>query len=289
MKTEISCVLCEDTGWKPIEENGARRVVRCDCWFSKIAQQRSVEARIPPRYRDCTLDNFRTDTDSLVQALQKCRAFVQAFPATSGRGLLFIGAPGVGKTHLAAATLREVIRKTGAAGLFYDVRELLRIIRDTYNPVVRTTELQVIGPVMDAPVLVLDDLGAEKLSEWVDETMTLIITTRYNRRRVTIFTTNYLDADPDDRSHAEVLIERIGPRIHSRLHEMCDFVEMRALDYRKVGDDATPEALDRLEKHGRSISDGGLPSRAKTARAQLRQPVRDGRADLKWPGGRAGS
>jgi DNA replication protein DnaC len=288
MKKAISCPLCDDTGWKPIEESNVRQVVRCDCWYDQIAEQRLHEARIPPRYKNCTLDNFRTDTDSLIQAVQKCREFVAAFPVVE-KGLLFLGAPGVGKTHLATATLREIIKRTNAAGLFFDVRELLRVIRDTYNPVVRTTEFEVIRPVVDAQLLVLDDLGAEKTSEWVDETMTLIISSRYNQRRPTIFTTNYLDRQPDERSPAEVLIERVGFRIHSRLHEMCTFVDMKALDYRRVGDEATPEALDRLEKHGRSISDSGLPSRAKAARAQLRQPVRDTRADLKWPGGRAGS
>lgn len=299
----MSCPLCDDTGWKPIDENGpstgsgsppagsrggVRRVVRCDCWRAQTTEQRLAESRIPPRYKTCDLDNFRTDTDSLIQAVQKSRAFVSAFPVVD-RALLFIGVPGVGKTHLAAAVLKEVIRRTGARGLFFDVRELLRRIRDTYNPVVRATESEVIRPVVEAQLLVLDDLGAEKTSEWVDETMNLIVNTRYNHRRPTIFTTNYLEGEPDDKSTAEVLVERVGFRIHSRLHEMCEFVEMKALDYRKVGDDATPEALDRLEKHGRSVASGGLPTRGKPARAQLRQPARDGKADLKWPGGRAGS
>ena len=291
----MSCLLCDDTGWKPIEEldpstsSGTRRVVRCDCWRDRVRTRSLAGARIPPRYRKCDLDNFRTDKDSVIQAVQKCRAFIDAFPVVD-KGLLFVGIPGVGKTHLATAILKEVIRRTGAHGLFYDVRELLRVIRDTYNPVVRSTELDVIKPVLDAELLVLDDLGAEKTSEWVEETMNLIVNTRYNQRRPTIFTTNYPDGEIDLKSPDAVLVERVGQRIYSRLHEMCIFVHIDTLDYRRAGDDATPETLDRLEKHGQRSAKNGLPPKAKAARAQLREPAaRDGKADLKWPGGRAGS
>ena len=121
------------------------------------------------------------------------------------------------------AVLRQVIVEKGARGLFYDVRDLLRIIRSTYNPVVRTAEMDILRPVMDAELLVLDDLGAEKPSEWVEETMNLIVNTRYNERRPTIFTTNYEDL-PDD-AELDSLKVRVGFRMHSRLHEMCEFLE----------------------------------------------------------------
>jgi DNA replication protein DnaC len=89
------------------------------------------------------------------------------------------------------AVLKQVIRERGARGLFYDVRELLKVIRSTYDPIVRTTETEILRPVMVADLLVLDDLGAEKTSEWVGETLNLIVNTRYNERRLTIFTSNY--------------------------------------------------------------------------------------------------
>jgi len=286
----MPCVHCDDTGWKPVEpaenDNGIRRVTRCECWRENLVAKRLADARIEPRYRACTLDNFRVDTDSHVEAVRKCRLFIDRFPVVD-RGLLFMGIPGAGKTHLANAILKEVIARTGATGLFVDTRALLREIRDTYNPVVKATELDVIRPVMEAQLLVIDDLGSEKMSEWVDETMTLIVSTRYNRKLATIITTNYMDREIDEKSLAETLIERVGPRIHSRLYEMCEFVELQVLDYRKLGDDATPEQLHRLEKHAQAMTKDGIPSRGKAARAQLRRPT--GQLDLKWPGGRAGS
>ncbi len=287
MNPAVPCPICEDTGWKPVTDaSGVRRVVRCDCWRENVVAARLAAARIEPRYRKCSLDTFRIDSDSQVEAVRKCRSFIERFPNVE-RGLLFMGLPGSGKTHLATAVLKEVIARTGATGLFADVRDLLRKIRDTYNPVVKSTELDVIRPVMDAQILVLDDIGAEKITEWVDETMTLIVTTRYNRNLPTIFTTNHLDKEFDPHSLADSLMERVGARIHSRLHEMCDFIELQVLDYRKLGDDATPEQLHRLEKHAQSMSQTGIPSRSKAAKAHLKRHGEQ--LDLKWPGGRAGS
>ena len=191
----------------------------------------------------------------------------------------------MGKTHLAVAILKQAIQTTGARGLFYDIRDLLRVIRSTYDPAIRTTELDVLRPVMRADLLVLDDLGAEKTSEWVEETMNLIVNTRYNERRATIFTSNYMDI-PDD-TDPNSLLFRIGVRMRSRLHEMCEFIQLDGADYRELPANGGVDDLVTLWKMRRKT----LPSRAgRTARAQLREPaVRDGRADLKWPGGRAGS
>ena len=280
----MSCPLCDDTGWKPVDENGIRRVVRCDCWRENVGRQHLSDANIPKRYQHCTLANFAAYNESLEKAVAEARRLAEAFPVVS-RGLFLEGQPGVGKTHLAVAVLKQVIQSSGARGLFYDTRDLLRVIRSTYDPSIRTTELEILRPVMKADLLVLDDLGAEKTSEWVEETMNLIVNTRYNERRLTIFTSNYLDI-PDD-TDPNSLLFRIGFRMRSRLHEMCEFIEMDGADYRELPVNGGVDDLMTLWKMRRKT----LPSRAgRTARAQLREPaVRDGRADLKWPGGRAGS
>lgn len=290
----MSCPLCDDTGWKPEGDgigpapgSAPRRVVRCDCWRENIGRQRLSGANIPKRYQHCTLANFTAYNESLERAVEASSKFAHAFPVVD-HGLFFEGEPGVGKTHLAVAVLSQVVRTTAARGLFCDVRELLKLIRSTYNAAIRTTELEVLAPVMNAELLVLDDLGAEKTSEWVEETMNLIVNTRYNEKRATIFTTNFPDI-PDD-TEPNSLLFRIGHRMRSRLHEMCDFRVLDAGDYRQLPDSGGVDDLMTLWAQRKEAvrKRGGLPvprGGGRQARAQLR----DGRGDLKWPGGRAGS
>lgn len=279
------CSLCDDTGWKPVEVNGTHRVVRCDCWRERTIGDRLSRALIPTRYKNCTLESLRHYNESLRQGVVKARRFIDDYPAVD-RGLLLLGLAGVGKTHIAVGTLKEIVRKTGATAIFYDTRDLLRTIRGTYDPVARTSEVSILRPVMDAELLVLDDLGAERPTDWVEETMNLIVNTRYNERRATIFTSNYLDIP--DIEDPNSLLSRIGFRMRSRLHEMCSIVEIDAADYRDTNKplNATDEDLITLWK----LRPKSLPGRThRQAKAQLREPVRDGKADLKWPGGRAGS
>ena len=145
-------------------------------------------------------------------------------------GLIFIGPCGVGKTHLATAIVRALSLQKGVRCLFTDFRDLLKQIQDSYNPVSQTSELKVLAPVYEADVLVLDELGASKPTDWVRDTMTQIINTRYNDKKLTIFTTNYLDepVNPQD----ENLTDRLGVRLRSRLYEMCKPVLVKGEDFR---------------------------------------------------------
>ncbi len=258
-------------------------MVRCDCWYAALASKRLEEARVPPLYKRCDLENFRDYNDTLVRAVSRARAFCEAFPVAD-KGLLFLGKPGIGKTHLAVATLKRVIRQSNARGLFYTAPELLALIKSTYNPATRSSESDVIRPVVDAQLLVLDDLGSERPTDWVEETMNLIVNTRYNHRRPTIFTSNYPVETPSG-SVAEELKERVGFRLFSRLHEMCEFLPLEGVDYRELGPDASPDDIATLSQRGSRTHVDPSPRSKSMAKARLK----GGSFDVGWTGGKAGS
>jgi DNA replication protein DnaC len=222
------CALCGDTGWEFVDGKGVRP---CDCKRAGRPDVLEANARIPRRFAHCTLDNFEPLVPSLGRALMNTRRFVEEYPLVDV-GLLHLGRCGVGKTHLAVAALKELIKK-GIPGVFYDFRDLLKEIQDSYNPNTHTSELKILAPIFEAEVLVLDELGSSKPTEWVQETITHIINKRYNDRKITLFTSNYLDI-PIGSAYDESLTERVGVRLRSRLHEMCRLVLMEGDDYRET-------------------------------------------------------
>jgi DNA replication protein DnaC len=219
------CQTCGGSGWELVPSKGVRE---CDCVRTRRIETALVNSRIPERFVNSSFENYEVTTPSLARAVAATRRFIEDAPATE-LGLLYLGTCGMGKTHLSCAALTALIRK-GLSGFFYDFRDLLKAIQDTYNPNTRASELQVLTPILKADVLVLDELGAAKPTEWVQETVTHIVNTRYNEKRLTIFTSNYPDAVSS--TYDETLTERVGVRLRSRLHEMCRLIPMEGEDYR---------------------------------------------------------
>lgn len=240
---QLTCPLCSGTGWKSVEVPGkAPRVARCDCRINTRVERLLRAANIPTRYQHCTLSDFDIGFQGAHRSLAAARLaagrFVEEYPIEK-TGLLLIGTIGVGKTHLAVGIMQELLRSKGVPCLFCDYRELLKQIQNSYNPSVQTTEMEILRPVFDAEVLVLDELGAVKPSEWVWDTVSLILNSRYNEKRTTIITTNFSDqpagqvSGPRAAAREETLGDRIGERMRSRLHEMCRVVQMDGLDFRQ--------------------------------------------------------
>ncbi|HEX7773996.1 MAG TPA: ATP-binding protein [Pyrinomonadaceae bacterium] len=229
-KTENTgvCEECFGTGTKLDPVKGA---IPCPCRRPDRFKKLLAAARIPPRYAKCSFNTFKSAPGtSQDNALLLAQNLVNDFPVD--RGLLFMGPAGVGKTHLAVAIIRGLIDK-GFPGIFCEFGSLLKEIQDSYNPISKSSELKVLAPIYQTDVLVLDELGATIPTDWVRDTMYQIINKRYNDQKLTIFTTNYSDARSSDKE--QVLEDRIGTRLRSRLYEMCKKVVMDGGDYRRVG------------------------------------------------------
>ena len=241
--SDAPCPQCEGSGWLLEAGPGGPRARRCACFFERRAETLWRRAGVPDRYQNCIFDNYEDhDRDGHTQrdALKIARQFVKNYPVQDV-GLLFIGPCGVGKTHLAVAILQELVRTKKASCRFYDFRELIRDIQSTFTPDSPLTESDVLEPVFNSSVLVLDELGAKRTSAWVEETVFYIINSRYNNKKLTIFTSNYPDLkdEEDTRStyfkkDGETLVDRIGVRLRSRVYEMCKVVEVAGPDYRKL-------------------------------------------------------
>lgn len=221
------CPICLDSGMEIVAGKGARP---CSCRNQSQHSTHLGKVRVPRRYFGCHFNSYKPDDPSQVKALRFATQFTMEYPAVD-RGLLITGTVGVGKTHLAVSILKGLTER-GFTCLFYEFGSLLKEIQDSYNSNTKSSELGVLSPVFNSDVLVLDELGASKPTDWVRDTMAHIINTRYNDKKVTIFTTNYPDERRNERE--ETLEDRIGARLRSRIYEMCKTVTIKGEDFRRT-------------------------------------------------------
>ncbi len=242
------CVKCNGTGWKIVEREDVSGAERCNCVSGTRVERLEQNANIPPLYENASFDNFVLPRDNpiahreLMQVLLDVKGFAREFPAAKKPGLMLVGEPGTGKTHLAVATLRLLLAR-GHEGLFFDYQNLLDRIRSGFNSGSGIIDKEAYRVALDSDLLLLDDLGAHRVTEWVEDTVTAIITHRCNHCKATIVTTNLRDQDsgetawktPDGNriDYKITLTDRIGERARSRLFEMCRVVKMPLIeDYR---------------------------------------------------------
>jgi DNA replication protein DnaC len=235
------CRECNGTGWKIVEREEVSGAVRCECVAADRAERLESGAGIPPLYTKASFENFLLSRDNpigyreLTEVWLAVRGYARDFPDTRKPGLLLMGEPGTGKTHLAVAAFRTIMSK-GFEGLFFDYQTLLSRIRSGYDPSSNSSDRETYRVALDAEVLLLDDLGAHRVTDWVEDTVTSIITSRCNQKKPLIATTNLIDPEAGDARYERAaggkidyrttLTDRIGPRARSRLFEMCRVIKM---------------------------------------------------------------
>ena len=213
---------CDGSGFIFDEETNTAYDCRCRPQRIALAKARSLSAVIPRRYRDVAFDRPPvTDIDpGIVRATRK---FVDEIDAKldAGRGLWFMGPVGTGKTTLAMLVSKAALR-TGRSVAIYSLPRLLNEIRDTHRA--ERSHVDLLDRLIAVDLLHIDDVGAERTTDWVLEELYSIVNGRYEDQRSVVITTNIFDRDR--------LCEQITERTVSRLTEMCDELPVAGHDRR---------------------------------------------------------
>lgn len=203
--------------WKEKEAADKLRMAR------DRAQRLLKESNLGERFQSRTFDTFKV-TPQNKEAHRDAKAFVENFrkPETKGRGMILAGDVGTGKTHLTAAIVNDLVGN-GVDCIFGNITSLLGRLKNSYTGE-GDNESEIMNKYCNCALLVIDDLGKEKTTEWVQEKLYAIINHRYEHYKKTIITTN---------DNFRTLEGKLGEAVVSRLIEMCDGYKLEGSDYRK--------------------------------------------------------
>ena len=220
----------------------------CSCQFERQQAARLNRLKVPAKFAQATLDSYIAGPQTF-QALSMARRYVDEFiPGQTRTGLLFYGPVGVGKTHLGIGILKKLAEEKGIEGRMVDLRDLLDQLRSSYderNERSQESQAQILASLLKTDLILIDELGAATPSDWVYETLELLIGTLYNRSMPVIVTTNLCNRGPGaayqdrDNEYARTTIQptlgdRIGARMYSRLQQMCRPIEINGPDWRQL-------------------------------------------------------
>jgi len=234
-----SCSACDGRGYiYAMDADGQVAAIPCACQSLEERIRAYNLSGIPARYANATLSGFEAaDNPSLVRAKNHMIRFVRDY-APGRRGVLLTGSVGIGKTHLAAALVRDLCLAVGVRARLIEFSHLLSQIKAGYDA--GRSESDTLGDLVDTPLLFVDELGKGLSTEWQLTILDELVSKRYNRGATTCFTTNFPVEPPTasarrSREHFDVttLEARVGARIFSRICEVCDIVSMTGEDYRR--------------------------------------------------------
>lgn len=238
-RCQTPCTRCDGSGFFfETNEGGYEVTVACQCQQLDRRGRAFAHARIPARYSAAHFGRIETTEQGSDIAAARRTAWRFAKEFEPGvRGLIFYGSSGTGKTLLAACILRYLLLERGVRSRFVEFMHLLADLRATFGDRGRAEE--VMAPLVEIPVLVIDELGKGRGSEWELSVLDELISKRYNAQRTTVFTSNFAPEEPSGESSQpgsvseEKLVDRVGARIYSRLMEMCEPVRLQGPDYRR--------------------------------------------------------
>lgn len=242
------CPLCGGLGQRLVDREGVRRMGRCRCRMLPDRVALFNQATIPARHARSSFATWRRDVPGGATNLLTAQGWVEAWrPHEENRGLVLFGEAGRGKTHLVVGILRDLIFRHGVAARFVEFSHLLSELKAGFDEGVG--EATTLLPLVRIPVLVIDELGKGRGTDWEMTIVDALVSHRYNALATTLATTNFLPAAPSgvvtvnlstwaagagDASppRAPTLGDRVGERVMSRLREMCTFAPVRGEDFR---------------------------------------------------------